>query len=304
MPTESRAITALMHELIDYGGLFPPSAHNMVEAVRRYARYRVGSFAGFLGRFLVPAARLVECEQALAALGPAARGGGAWRLAALVAPPWGRQFESIAAFNDRGTGGHDFHAVVDSVEAKVASPEDVGRLASLVPREVRAFFECTSSDSRDAVLAAVRDAGGSAKIRTGGVVPGTVAAPAAIAAFVAGCAALDVPFKATAGLHHAVRATRALTYEPDAPRVVMNGFLNVFVAAVLARARRLDAASVLPILEETDGRAFGFSDAGVSWRGRDATVAETAAARRFAVSFGSCSFDEPIDDLVAMGLIA
>jgi hypothetical protein len=303
MPDGAHAMAALMHELIDYAGLFPPAAHNMAEAVERYARYRAAPHAQALGRFVVPAARLVEFEQALAALPPAVRGRGTWPLAALVSPPFRRDVASIAPFNDRGASGHDYRAHVGAIEAKVATPGDVEQAAREAPASVTAFFECPVTDSLDALLVAIKASGGAAKIRTGGIVPDSIVAPAAVARFIAACAAHDVAFKATAGLHHPVRATYPLTYEPDAPRATMNGFLNVFAAAVFARTHRLDAALLVPLLEETSPDAFTFSASGLSWRGLAVTTDQIVSARRFALGFGSCSFEEPIDDLVSLGLL-
>ncbi|HEX3582953.1 MAG TPA: hypothetical protein VH087_14390, partial [Thermoanaerobaculia bacterium] len=71
----------------------------------------------------------------------------------------------------------------------------------------------------------------SAKIRTGGVTPDAIPHPDRIATFIRVCAMNAVPFKATAGLHHPLRCVRALTYEPNAPRATMHGFVNVFMAA-------------------------------------------------------------------------
>jgi hypothetical protein len=131
-------------------------------------------------------------------------------------------------------------------------------------------------------------------------VPAATAAPGAVSAFIAGCVAASVPFKATAGLHHAVRAEYALTYESNSPRAVLNGFLNVFVAAVLAHAHRLVAGDLLPIIEETSPGAFTTGGARLGWRGLSATVNQVTAARTLALAFGSCSFEEPIADLRAL----
>jgi hypothetical protein len=294
------AIDALLRGLIDYAGLFPPAAHNMAETVDRYARYRRGPDARALGRLVVPSARLMEWEQAVAALPPDSRGAERWHLTALVSLPVARDVATVAGFNDRESTGHDLQARVDSVEVKVTSPDEIRRVASEVGPGVEVFYECQPGDGLTTLLAEIGRAGGGAKIRTGGLVPEAIAGPAAVAGFVAGCVAASVPFKATAGLHHPVRADYPLTYEPDSPRGVMNGFLNVFVAAVLAHAYRLDAESLLPVLEETSPDAFVFGDAHLAWRDRSATVEQVVAARRIARSFGSCSFEEPVADLQAL----
>lgn len=134
-----------------------------------------------------------------------------------------------------------------------------------------------------------------AKIRTGGITPDAFPAIANVAEFIRACKAKGVAFKATAGLHHPLRCVKPLTYEPSAPLGTMHGFLNVFLAAAL-----LDQADA--ILAEDDPGAFAFDDDGASWRGHRVSTEEIVAMRRdFATSFGSCSFEEPIGDLRALG---
>ncbi len=82
----------------------------------------------------------------------------------------------------------------------------------------------------------------------------------------------------------------------------MHGFINVFVAGVLAHARRLSEEDLQRVLADEDAASFVFTDDGLRWRDWHASTAEIAAARSdFVTSFGSCSFDEPRDDLRALG---
>jgi hypothetical protein len=149
-------------------------------------------------------------------------------------------------------------------------------------------------------LNAVKRAGGFAKIRTGGLKPEAVPPIEEVAAFILSCAERRLPFKATAGLHHPVRAPQPLTYAADAPRAVTHGFLNVFLAAAFAwNGRR----AIEPVLAETDPAAFRFDDA-ANWRDWSLDAAQVREAReQFAHAFGSCSFDEPARDLEALGLL-
>src|SRR5262245_1026312 len=139
-----------------------------------------------------------------------------------------------------------------------------------------------------------------AKLRTGGVKPEAIPAVGDVAGFILASADRRLPLKATAGLHHPVRAEYPLTYEADAPRAVMPGFLNVFLAAALAwQGER----NIEPVLAETDPAAFRF-DERARWRERSLAADKVRDARqRFAHSFGSCSFDEPVSDLEALGLL-
>lgn len=149
-------------------------------------------------------------------------------------------------------------------------------------------------------LDGVKQAGGFAKVRTGGVKPEAIPGVADVAAFIRACADRRLAFKATAGLHHPVRAPHPLTYEADAPRAVMHGFLNVFLAAAFAWHSDRDLE---PILAETDPAAFRFDDR-AHWRDRSLSAEQVRDAReQFAHSFGSCSFEEPVQDLEALGLL-
>jgi adenosylcobinamide amidohydrolase len=124
---------------------------------------------------------------------------------------------------------------------------------------------------------------------------------AQLAHFLVVCAQAKVPFKATAGLHHPVRSVNKLTYEPDSASATMHGFINVFVAATMAYygAREAD---VLTVLEEEDPAAFAWSKTSLKWRNQRLSMKQVKEARSdFAISFGSCSFVEPIADLQKLG---
>ena len=100
-----------------------------------------------------------------------------------------------------------------------------------------------------------------------------------------------------------LRAEYRLTYETNAPRGTMYGFLNVFLAAAL-HATGMPAAELPALLEEGSVDAIRVDDAGISWRGYCLTTEQAAAARAsLALSFGSCSFREPIDDLKELRLL-
>jgi hypothetical protein len=144
----------------------------------------------------------------------------------------------------------------------------------------------------------VRRAGCCAKLRTGGMKPEAIPAVEDVAGFIVACAERRLPFKATAGLHHPVRASHPLTDAADAPRAVMHGFLNVFLAAAFAWHGKHD---IEPVLSESDPAAFRFDDQ-ARWRDWSLDAKQVRAARlAFAHSFGSCSFDEPVRDLEALG---
>jgi len=182
----------------------------------------------------------------------------------------------------------------------VLGDADEPRAAVIETKRVVKFSRPTYCEVPVRELDAVQRQGCFAKIRTGGVQPEAIPAVEEVAAFIVACAERRIAFKATAGLHHPVRALHPLTYEASAPRAVMHGFLNVFLAAAFAWHGQ---HMIEPILAETDPTAFRFDDR-AHWRDWPLDAAQVREARtQFAHAFGSCSFEEPVHDLEALGFL-
>lgn len=296
-PDHPRSLDALLSGLVDYAGLFPPAALPMSEVVRNYASYVEGARAQFLGRLIVPVARLDELElEAAGLLAP----GRPWRLSALGGQHPDADLDAILAFNARHAEADD--AVVDTLEAKAASAAEAGALAAAA-RTLTVFVEVALDETLESMLDEVAVRGLRAKARTGGVTPDAIPPVEAVARFLLACAERRLPFKATAGLHHPLRSEHPLTYAADAPRGLMHGFLNVFLAAAFAWDGE-PADVVLEVLEERRPAAFEFGPEGVTWQGRELAEDDLLDVRQnFALSFGSCSFAEPVEDLEALHLI-
>jgi hypothetical protein len=258
----TEALRTLLGELIDYAGLFPPASLGIAEAARNYAAYREGTHAWMLGCFIVPAAQLSEVDPA-------------WRVSVIGVPS---------------------HAV-EASEIKVERAADAAAAISTLPEGVTAYFELPIGEDA-APLARGR---GRAKVRTGGLTPEAFPTARDLARWIARCAAARVPFKATAGLHHPLRSMQRCTYQPDSPTALMHGFVNVFLAAALLWHGGSEDAAIAT-LEERAAGAFHFDDLGVEWHEHELTVEQLRGAREeFAISFGSCSFEEPVRDLQQLG---
>ena len=300
----SSATRALLRDLIDYAGLFPPAALPMASSVSNYEEYLRSEWNWILGRFIVPVARLGEFEEAFAGL-PRSTGTNLakWRLSALLGADPSADVERIRQFNDRcGSSSCGRKAVVESVEVKVASAEEIARLSRIIPPDVATYFEIQLSDSAEGI-AAVAGCGRRAKIRTGGYTADKFPASASVIDFIRRCANANVPFKATAGLHHPLRSVRRLTDQDDIPSGIMHGFINLFLAAAFLRAG-MESDIAVQLMEEKSEGTFRFDLDGVAWRQHRLTPDEIAEARRgFAISFGSCSFTEPIDFLRSLHLL-
>jgi hypothetical protein len=174
---------------------------------------------------------------------------------------------------------------VELVEARI-DPEWIPDTQALVREKlpgVRAFWELSPGRGLRGAVAAVREAGAGAKIRCGGT---TLPSVEEVAAFIAACRDAGVPFKATAGLHHPIRSGDR------------HGFLNLLAAAVFADGD-LEA-----IVAEEDPAAFSLDAGGLTVHGQraDAAAIEAARAELF-VAYGSCSFSEPVDELIALGML-
>jgi hypothetical protein len=297
------ALHVLLRESIDYAGLFPPAGLDMAQAVANYASYRSGPHAWALGRFVVPAARLAALEDAAGALLPRGPAPDRWRIAALLGSDAAGELKAIGEFNCRHAAEGAGAAAVDVVEAKADTPEAIVRLLSLVPAYLQAYVEIPIARDPAPLAVVVARGGGRLKVRTGGVTADAFPAAADLVRFIRAAHRAGVPFKATAGLHHPLRAEYRLTYEPGSSCAMMFGFLNLFLAAAFI-ANGLDDSAAAQLLDERDPAAIRFDPDAAEWRGRRLEVESIRRARESViVSFGSCSFTEPIGDLQSHGLL-
>ncbi|WP_456427245.1 hypothetical protein [Rhodocaloribacter sp.] len=316
----TESLHAMLAGIIDYAGLFPPARLPLDETIRNFARYRRAPEAWMLARFVVPTTRLAD----LAPYAPLFAEAPPFRFAVLgTGGPDAAAFldaldadlDALAAFHAR----HERRAVADVMEVRLpaallgsdarAVRAFLDAVAARAPHGPALFLEAPLGEARRTLpplldaLAAHNDArppatGAALKIRTGGLEPAAFPPPEALAFAVVACRDAGVRFKATAGLHHPVRQYR------DEVGAKMHGFLNLFGAAVLAHAHVLDEAAVLAILRDEDPAHFRFTDEAFAWRDLSASPEAVRRARAaLAVSFGSCSFDEPRDDLRALGLL-
>jgi hypothetical protein len=135
------------------------------------------------------------------------------------------------------------------------------------------------------------------KLRTGGVKAEAFPSSTEIAAVLMAAGHQQVPIKFTAGLHHPVRLFH------ESVQTKMHGFLNVLGAAVLALEHQWNEAEIIQMLDDEDPGSFSFADDVFAWRDWEIPAAKISARRELVTSLGSCSFDEPRDDLRALKLL-
>jgi len=287
------ALRTLLNSIIDYAGLFPPASLSMTDAVTNYARYLQSPEHWALARFIVPVSRLEEFSTAVHSLPPSLRTH-AWKLSALIGNEVQAELEMIDAFNARFSCA-PCPLLIDTIELKATAAEAIEAFS--LPASLAVFVEIPIASNPEALIVAIKRKGYRAKVRTGGVTADAFPSPHELARFIFLCAKHQTPFKATAGLHHPIRALYRLTYAPDSPCGLMFGFLNVFLAAALAFLG-MDESTLAELLSETNLKAISFQHDSIQWRTHSISLSSLAEVRaHFALAFGSCSFEEPIADL-------
>ncbi len=296
------AARVLLDGIVDYAGVFPPSALSLHDAVHHYARYRGGESGWMLGRFVCPVQSLGEFSEVAEPLLPRDAGALPWRLAAIGTGDHAADSDAIAALNENHRWSWDeCSAVADTVETRAATPADIDAIDRAFARETQVYVEVPWENDVTPFIAALARVGRRAKLRTGGVTPDAFPSSAAVIAFVECCVQHGVAFKATAGLHHALCGSYPLTYETGALQSPMFGYLNLFLLTALT-VQGHERAVRERVLAASDATAFTFADDAVTWNDVRVDRNELARVReRVAISFGSCSFTEPVQEVRALG---
>jgi hypothetical protein len=303
----NHSLRDLLSGLIDYAGLFPPAALDMSTAAREYAEYRESEYRWALGRFVIPVARLDEFEKAAEGVLPDGgwEGNEFWRLSALGGGDLSSDLNRIDEFNRKYATLYSSSgvAMIDTIEIKAERPAEIENAMGLMPAKLTPYFEIPITNDPTELIKSIAETEARAKVRTGGVTADAFPSSFNLSRFIKICAEEDVPFKATAGLHHPLRSVNKLTYAPDSESAMMHGFLNVFLAAAFAQSG-MDVDRLVELLEEKSPEAFQFDGGGVTWRDEMVVRGQLRNSRSLlAIAFGSCSFEEPIEDLKKVGLL-
>ncbi|MEO6872329.1 MAG: hypothetical protein ABI233_08950 [Chthoniobacterales bacterium] len=285
------ALRALLTQAIDYAGLFPPASlalepalENQAEYVRSDEHWMLGAFILPLGKFAAASAQLARFDAQhpwqISALGPKG----------VTADDFAKTLRRAAAAIEEFSATHRDVIAVTQFEMPLpvgAAPQSLGAL--------RVFWE-TPADTASATIEALAGSGAGFKLRTGGVTADAFPSDEQIARALVAAARHRVPIKFTAGLHHPVKKFH------ESVGTKMHGFLNVLGAGVLVAEHGWDEAQTAAMLAEEDGRSFAFDDESFRWRDWEITTLQIETRRQLVTSLGSCSFDEPREDLRALGL--
>ena len=310
------ALGHLLARIIDYAGLFPPASLELNQAVNQYTADQDGTYCAMLRHFIVPAQRLSELDQLISSDAP----NRTWTLSVLVGGG-ATSAEWIQRLDDDFAAIESHHIKDNSAKLKVLEIALPSVLAADTPSfaqtieeinsrtenanlaDVDLFFETISADHRRALVDALgphqqTSSHRGLKLRTGGMEAQHFPSGAALADVIELCESAHIPWKATAGLHH------PLPYTCPDIGVVMHGFLNLLLGVVLWGEKKITSSQLRELITDANADHFMFSDDHVGWRGACADQMEVIAGRDRFLSFGSCSFSEPIDDLETLGLLS
>lgn len=321
------SVQAFLEGIVDYAGLFPPAGLSLDTSIHNYRDYRQSQEAWMLGRFVIPAARLEELKPyddlfeqeqpyAFSVLGKGTDTVDSYRreLKQMV--------EQVRQFHDHYKGkvttevlevklprevvlGHDGELLQRLFEESIRQLEGSDEL----PHDIffEAYLEESWKNDLQHVLQGVhryreqysdKSTRLGFKLRCGGLKATLFPSLEQVAFVINGVREYDIPLKCTAGLHHPVR------HYSDSVATKMHGFLNIFGGTLLHKEHNLSQEDLLGILQEEDAEHFSFTEGQFCWGDYAISVERIAELRRQAIiSFGSCSFDEPREDLRELDLL-
>jgi hypothetical protein len=305
MPAAS--LRALLAHAIDYAGLFPPATLALEPALRNYAEYVRAPEAWMLGAFILPVAQFDATARRLSqfdredplrvsALGPKTD------IAEAFLGSLAEAMGSITSFHSDGGAAVSIEQFEMPLPAQ-SNAETMQAVRTIVDRDLRTFWEAPADQAQSAIALLAESNRSSPerklgfKLRTGGVTADAFPTSAQIASALFTAGIESVPIKFTAGLHHPVRLFH------ESVQTKMHGFLNVLGAGVLALEHDWRQQQIVEMLDDGDPTSFLFSDDSFAWRDWKIATARISVHRELVTSLGSCSFDEPRDDLRALKLL-
>ena len=284
--------------------MFPPCSLSLEAAIRNHAEYVRSPDSWMLSTFVLPIAKFEDA----AAFVPSFDKPHPFRISALGAkaekpvefiPAVKEAAEKIRSFETQ----HAPAASVAQLEMFLPAGVDLTQVnqaaALLRDMKMQTFWETPAEAAEKTIklLALAKQPGFGYKLRTGGVTADAFPASPQIATALLVATQHHIPMKLTAGLHHPIRR-----FQKEV-NTKMHGFLNVLGAGVLAQEDHWDEGLMIEMLDDEDPKAFSFHDTVFAWRDWEITMDRIKARRKFITSFGSCSFDEPREDLRSLNLL-
>lgn len=311
------SLRTLLDGVLDYAGMFPPAELPLNAAIENYLDYLHDRDAWMLGRFIVPAKALDELtpyHQRLSGFSPRAKVIALGRGGADAASLCDALRADLAAMSLMHQA-LDGRVPVDVLETRVPAAllsdatflRTITSLQAGAPMPVTLYLEAQpeGANPQDSLLRAIEALAEALangiqtrtgfKLRCGGVVAGAFPSVDLVASVIAACRDGQVPLKCTAGLHHPIRRFH------ESVGTEMHGFINVLAAGVFAHALGTESKLLALVLADEEAEAFHIEGNALAWRGLRVTTPQIAAARQaLMIGFGSCSVEEPREDLQAL----
>jgi len=321
----TNSFKAFMSKIIDYAGLFPPARLPLDRAVNEYIRHKQEPESWMLNRFICPAQKLSD----LFAFNEEFKANSVDLPLTVLLGNTGSQSGFLSQLEEDLKRLDDLEKkmsttlTADIFEMRLSRnlfdnftknriSEFLTKIQDLMLgygyKHTALFLELeqveTTKDDLLNYFQTIKELRASlnpnwgVKLRCGGETGEAFPTPEKISEFLALCVKMDIPFKATAGLHHPVRQFNTSV------NTKMHGFFNVFGAALLAFRHQLNSIEINKIIQEEDAGHFLFASDIFSWKNLEISTSDVQNLRNTRViGFGSCSFNEPREDLKKLGLL-
>lgn len=300
----SAALRALLDDIIDYAGLFPPAKLPVDEAVAQYLKHLRGSESWLVSRFACSAGSLGALADQIAATEVKEQEvpiaitviGARTAEPAEFAKSVQRDLDQMQEFIERASDTAEIEAYEVRKPVGLATKDAIRVLKPLGVIDV--FLELGWDDDQPAALAdIVEQEWLGAKARTGGLTPPEFPSCQDLAGFIHDCMSLDLRFKLTAGMHHPLRHLDPLLGARQ------HGFLNVAVAAALIEEHDFSRAQVAEVLADENPSHFVFGVDSFAYRDWEVQLPAIEDMRSLYLSYGCCSVEDPILGLATLGLV-
>jgi len=296
-----------LYKLIDYAGLFPPAKLEIEPSLKNYAEYIKSTDKWMMSQFIIPVSRLDEIPTGLM---KKYSENFPLRLS-LISGDICNDIATVNKFikmNNNSTIFTGYESRISDLAMFSQNLLDVQKLGQDQNLNFESFYEVSPNDSwinqMNEVVSIISafnaryEAGVGFKLRCGGVEANMFPPADNIAQAILACRDASVSMKFTAGLHHPVR------HYSESVKTKMYGFFNIFIGGMIADKFNLEADALTTILLDENPENFTFDDNGLHWKTYSISSLEIQNYRQEAfISFGSCSFNEPREDLQQLGLL-
>jgi hypothetical protein len=305
------SLSVFQDHLIDYAGLFPPANLALESAINNYANYKNSDESWMLGPFVLPVSMLKQLDLHIHLFSN--------ERPLTLSVVGGKSSSKTECNNQFREDCNQISAFINQYRNRVKVemleiplPPDVPSLDLLEEIangassfKVNVFCEVLLSrdwknhvsETLDAIAShnSSKETWIGVKLRTGGIKAEMFPSSEKVAFVIASCRDRNLPIKFTAGLHHPIRMYR------EEVKTHMHGFLNIFMAGMLAYTQNLGLKRIEEILSDENASSFSFHKDRLGWEDLNVTSQEIQKLRKKSLlSFGSCSFDEPITELMEL----